>query len=41
MLLFWIDVLVMMCDGFLLGEIEEKLKEEYLFEEVNMLVFMR
>ncbi|HDR8028588.1 MULTISPECIES: hypothetical protein [Bacillus] len=37
----WIDALAMMRDGFLLGEIEEKLKEEYPFEEVNMLAFTK
>lgn len=37
----WIDALAMMRDGFLLGEIEEKLKEEYPSEEVNMLAFMK
>ncbi|MCU5297140.1 hypothetical protein [Bacillus paranthracis] len=37
----WIDALAMMCDGFLLGEIEEKLKEEYPEEEINMLAFTR
>lgn len=37
----WIDALAMMRDGFLLGEIEEKLKEEYPSEEVNMLAFTR
>ncbi|MED1555171.1 hypothetical protein [Bacillus paramycoides] len=37
----WIDALVMMRDGFLLGEIEEKLKEEYPAEEVDMLAFTR
>ena len=37
----WIDALAMMRDGFLLGEIEEKLKEEYPAEEVNMLAFTR
>ncbi|ASI71012.1 hypothetical protein BA203_02045 [Bacillus cereus] len=37
----WIDALVMMRDGFLLGEIEEKLKEEYPSEEVNMLAFTK
>lgn len=36
----WIDALAMMRDGFLLGEIEEKLKEEYP-EEINMLAFTR
>lgn len=35
----WIDALAMMRDGFLLGEIEEKLKEEYPTEEINMLAF--
>ncbi len=37
----WIDALAMMRDGFLLGEIEEKLKEEYPEEEINMLAFTR
>ncbi|MBJ8007086.1 MULTISPECIES: hypothetical protein [Bacillus cereus group] len=37
----WIDALAMMRDGFSLGEIEEKLKEEYPTEEVNMLTFTR
>jgi hypothetical protein len=37
----WIDALAMMRDGFLLGEIEEKLKEEYPDEEINMLAFTR
>ncbi|MGG5740438.1 MULTISPECIES: hypothetical protein [Bacillus] len=37
----WIDALAMMRDGFLLGEIEEKLKEEYPTEEVNMVAFTR
>lgn len=37
----WIDALAMMRDGFLLGEIEEKLKEEYPAEEVNILAFTR
>lgn len=37
----WIDALAMMRDGFLLGEIEEKLKEEYPAEEINMLAFTR
>ncbi|MGR5897766.1 hypothetical protein ACT7C8_03240 [Bacillus cereus] len=37
----WIDALAMMRDGFLLGEIEEKLKEEYPSEEVNMLAFTK
>jgi len=37
----WIDALAMMRDGFLLGEIEEKLKEEYPAEEVNMVAFTR
>ncbi|HDR3888105.1 MULTISPECIES: hypothetical protein [Bacillus] len=37
----WIDALAMMRDGFSLGEIEEKLKEEYPAEEVNMLAFTR
>ncbi|MBJ7984200.1 MULTISPECIES: hypothetical protein [Bacillus] len=37
----WIDALAMMRDGFSLGEIEEKLKEEYPAEEVNMLTFTR
>ena len=37
----WIDALAMMRDGFLLGEIEEKLKEEYQAEEVNILAFTR
>ncbi len=37
----WIDTLAMMRDGFLLGEIEEKLKEEYPEEEINMLAFTR
>lgn len=37
----WIDALAMMRDGFLLGEIEEKLKEEYPYEEVNMLAFTK
>ena len=36
----WIDALAMMRDGFI-GEIEEKLKEEYPSEEVNMLAFTR
>ncbi|EOV9528525.1 hypothetical protein ACRS6Y_15350 [Bacillus cytotoxicus] len=36
-----IDALAMMRDGFLLGEIEEKLKEEYPNEEVNILAFTR
>lgn len=36
-----IDALAMMRDGFLLGEIEEKLKEEYPEEEINMLAFTR
>ncbi|EEL52323.1 hypothetical protein bcere0022_3140 [Bacillus cereus Rock3-44] len=36
-----IDALAMMRDGFLLGEIEEKLKEEYPKEEINMLEFTR
>ncbi|MBO1581223.1 MULTISPECIES: hypothetical protein [Bacillus] len=36
-----IDALAMMRDGFLLGEIEEKLKEEYPEEEVNILEFTR
>ncbi|PFK40896.1 hypothetical protein COI93_12445 [Bacillus cereus] len=36
-----IDALAMMRDGFLLGEIEEKLKEEYPKEEINMLKFTR
>lgn len=31
----------LMHDGFLLGEIEEKLKEEYPEEEINMLAFTR
>ncbi|MCR6795294.1 hypothetical protein [Bacillus paranthracis] len=39
--LLWIDALAMMRDGFLLGEIEEKLKEEYPEEEINMLAFTR
>ncbi|AIE77973.1 group-specific protein [Bacillus cereus] len=33
--------MAMMRDGFLLGEIEEKLKEEYPDEEINMLAFTR
>ncbi|PEI83644.1 hypothetical protein CN679_26540 [Bacillus pseudomycoides] len=37
----WIDALAMMRDGFLLGEIEEKLKEEYPKEEVNILEFTK
>ncbi|EEL95567.1 hypothetical protein CN941_20990 [Bacillus cereus] len=37
----WIDALAMMRDGFLLGEIEEKLKEEYPAEDVNMVAFTR
>ncbi len=37
----WIDALAMMRDGFLLGEIEAKLKEEYPAEEVNMVAFTR
>ena len=37
----WIDALAMMRDGFLLGEIEAKLKEEYPAEEVNILAFTR
>ncbi|HDX9630051.1 TPA: hypothetical protein ROY30_003767 [Bacillus cereus] len=37
----WIDALAMMRDGFSLGEIEEKLKEEYPAEEINMLAFTR
>lgn len=37
----WIDALAMMRDVFLLGEIEEKLKEEYPEEEINMLAFTR
>ncbi|MEJ9175105.1 hypothetical protein P4K64_18540 [Bacillus cereus] len=37
----WIDALAMMRDGFLLGEIEDKLKEEYPSEEVNMLAFTK
>ena len=37
----WIDALAMMRDGFLLGEIDEKLKEEYPEEEINMLAFTR
>ncbi|WP_237981957.1 hypothetical protein [Bacillus thuringiensis] len=37
----WIDALAMMRDGFSLGEIEEKLKEEYPVEEINMLAFTR
>lgn len=37
----WIDALAMVRDGFLLGEIEEKLKEEYPEEEINMLAFTR
>lgn len=37
----WIDALAMMRDGFLLGEIEEKLKEEYPSEKVNMLAFTK
>ncbi|MCD2336115.1 hypothetical protein [Bacillus cereus] len=37
----WVDALAMMRDGFLLGEIEEKLKEEYPSEEVNMLAFTK
>lgn len=37
----WIDALAMMRDGFLLGEIEEKLKEDYPDEEINMLAFTR
>ncbi|MED0873321.1 hypothetical protein [Bacillus mobilis] len=37
----WIDALAMMRDGFSLGEIEEKLKEEYPDEEINMLAFTR
>ncbi|WP_243525585.1 hypothetical protein [Bacillus pseudomycoides] len=36
-----IDALAMMRDGFLLGEIEEKLKEEYPKEEINILEFTR
>ncbi|WIY61684.1 hypothetical protein [Bacillus arachidis] len=36
-----VDALAMMRDGFLLGEIEEKLKEEYPKEEVNILEFAR
>ncbi|MCI0766334.1 hypothetical protein [Bacillus sp. TL12] len=36
-----IDALAMMRDGFSLGEIEEKLKEEYPKEEVNILEFTR
>ena len=36
----WIDALAMMRDGFI-GEIEEKLKEEYPSEEVNMLAFTK
>ncbi|MDM5153192.1 hypothetical protein QUF88_04720 [Bacillus sp. DX1.1] len=36
-----IDALAMMRDGFLLGEIEEKLKEEYPEEKVNILEFTR
>ncbi|MGJ3351866.1 hypothetical protein AAZR23_20670, partial [Morganella sp. Je.2.23] len=36
-----IDALAMMRDGFLLGEIEAKLKEEYPEEEVNILEFTR
>ncbi|MEH7458610.1 hypothetical protein V7183_15685 [Bacillus sp. JJ1127] len=36
-----IDALAMMRDGFLLGEIEEKLREEYPKEEVNILEFTR
>ena len=36
----WIDALAMMRDGFI-GEIEEKLKEEYPAEEINMLAFTR
>ncbi|MED0991705.1 hypothetical protein [Bacillus nitratireducens] len=37
----WIDALAMMRDGFLLGEIEGKLKEEYPAEDVNMVAFTR
>ncbi|MGW5983072.1 hypothetical protein ACWFOP_22105 [Bacillus mycoides] len=37
----WIDALAMMRDGFLLGEIEEKLKEEYPAEDINMVAFTR
>ena len=36
----WIDALAMMRDGFI-REIEEKLKEEYPEEEINMLAFTR
>lgn len=37
----YIDALAMMRDGFLLREIEEKLKEEYPKEEVDILEFTR